>query len=723
MNTSNSNQTGMPRYALAALGLAGMFAWSGSAQVPLPVYEPFPAAYTNTSDGTTAVPAGGPVYPFRNLGNGATATLWSLGNSAGGGSAVVVGGAGLAYPGLYQDPAANVGLFIRTNSTTANRNRGILFPTNASGNVYLSFLLNVLQSPSPEDTVNPAFGRLFAKLDAYSNPVINNNSGSSSMAGVWLTTSNTLAISKSSNIAWGADSSTPLAAGTHLVVLRYRFNADADDDEVALWVDPEALGAPEGSVPAPALSLTAGTDVPSLSSMLLYHVGTEVVTSLFLDELRIATSWADATPTNAPCYGASISTPPASQSVNEGISAAFSCIPGGSTPTFQWQVSANGGGTWNNISGSAGGTSQNYLTPPTTPADSGKQFRVIASVACNNSSATSSVATLTVAPAVPTPVGLVVDDVFQDYWYNNLPYGLSNSVWFAGVASSLDASSGLSMLGWPQSGSVNWVGYFTDDSVTNLPVHLEVGRALKGTLAFNGSDITTNNGGVRIGFFDYADSNPYGTNRLTADGFGNAMRGQNVRGYMVALNYGTNFSGNPFSIYARNNLGTADLMGTTGDYLGLGGGPGGHAGSPAFQNTTNYTLDFTLARKAVGSVEITTSITGGGTNWTHTRTDTTYAYPRFDCIAFRASNAAQTASLFEFSRLTVQVISVAPNPIPLSIASANGNVTLTWTDPQFALQAAPSVTGTYTNVTGATSPYPVSTTGGSTFYRLHWSAQ
>jgi hypothetical protein len=36
---------------------------------------------------------------------------------------------------------------------------------------------------------------------------------------------------------------------------------------------------------------------------------------------------------------------------------------------------------------------------------------------------------------------------------------------------------------------------------------------------------------------------------------------------------------------------------------------------------------------------------------------------------------------------------------------------------QGALQAAPAVTGTYTNVAGATSPYPVSTTGDKLFYR------
>src|SRR5688572_18459872 len=121
----------MIRQTLAFICLAACVNFT-IAQTPLPIYEPFPSSYTNTSDGTTQVPPGGSTYPFRNLGNTPTSTLWALGNTAGGGSAIVVGGpASLTYPGLYHDPGTpSLGLFIRTNTTSANRNRGILFPTN-----------------------------------------------------------------------------------------------------------------------------------------------------------------------------------------------------------------------------------------------------------------------------------------------------------------------------------------------------------------------------------------------------------------------------------------------------------------------------------------------------------------------------------------------------------------------------------------------------------------
>jgi hypothetical protein len=54
----------------------------------------------------------------------------------------------------------------------------------------------------------------------------------------------------------------------------------------------------------------------------------------------------------------------------------------------------------------------------------------------------------------------------------------------------------------------------------------------------------------------------------------------------------------------------------------------------------------------------------------------------------------------------------------LSIAPSGGGVVLTWGDSSYGLQAAPSVIGTYTNVTGATSPYATPASGPRRFFRL-----
>ena len=56
--------------------------------------------------------------------------------------------------------------------------------------------------------------------------------------------------------------------------------------------------------------------------------------------------------------------------------------------------------------------------------------------------------------------------------------------------------------------------------------------------------------------------------------------------------------------------------------------------------------------------------------------------------------------------------------VPLTIQSLGSSVVLSWTDPTFALQAAPTASGSYTNVPGATSPYTNVISGDQLFFRL-----
>jgi uncharacterized repeat protein (TIGR03803 family) len=58
------------------------------------------------------------------------------------------------------------------------------------------------------------------------------------------------------------------------------------------------------------------------------------------------------------------------------------------------------------------------------------------------------------------------------------------------------------------------------------------------------------------------------------------------------------------------------------------------------------------------------------------------------------------------------------NPIPLTAQIADGAIILHWSDPAFALQAAPTVMGTYTNIPGATSPHTNAVIGPQQFFRL-----
>jgi len=58
------------------------------------------------------------------------------------------------------------------------------------------------------------------------------------------------------------------------------------------------------------------------------------------------------------------------------------------------------------------------------------------------------------------------------------------------------------------------------------------------------------------------------------------------------------------------------------------------------------------------------------------------------------------------------------NPIPLNFGVNGGNLVLAWTNSAFALQAAPTAGGTYTNIPGATSPHSVPLAGDQRYFRL-----
>lgn len=689
---------------------------SATAQIALPWHESFPLTYTNAENAasteTTYFPQGGPNFPSVRIGTGNTLTIWSQGGGQGNGSPLVVGPAGLSFTGLG-DPGAptTAGLYTRTNGTSGGRSRGAVFTSQSSGTVYASFLLKVETAPTLDR-------RLIVFL---SN--VNSGQPTGGPLGVWIETDGRLSVSKSVNSpntpavqpTMVASTASALAAGTHLVVVRYTFNGGTDDDEVALWVDPGSLGVAEGSVPTSTIAGITGTDATTITSFYVFHPSTEIPASFILDEIRVGQTWASVTPAGAVCNSAFLSTSPSDTTVIEGLSASLTAVFGGTSPTYQWQVSTNGGTTWSAVASGIGSSGPNYLTPPNTLATSGYKYRAIGNVACNNSSATSAVATVTVTPAFAATNGVYLDDVFADAQYNNIPIDGSNSVWLQSASSTLDASSGTHLTATSQANSVTWLGYFTDDSVTNRPIHLPVGKALKVTMLFKGNNITASGGNFRIGLFDYAD----GGTRPVVDGTGVQNSGVGVRGYMVALNYGQTYSANPYSLYVRNSL-VSDLMGTTGNFVGLGGGPTGYTGASAFQNGVEYTAVFKVIRTAASSVTFEASISGGGTNWVHSRVDNDYAYPRFDAIAIRSASAATAADSFEISRLRVEVESAAPAAESLGISSSSGNVTLTWANPAFSLQAAPNVTGTYTNVTGATSPYTVPASGNARYFRLAW---
>lgn len=87
-----------------------------------------------------------------------------------------------------------------------------------------------------------------------------------------------------------------------------------------------------------------------------------------------------------------------------------------------------------------------------------------------------------------------------------------------------------------------------------------------------------------------------------------------------------------------------------------------------------------------------------------------------------AASAGQTLSLHTDGNSGTQIslsrvnYASAAAPVTLSIAQSGGDVVLTW--PTGTLQESGSVTGTYTNVVGATSPYTNTISGAQGYFRV-----
>ena len=97
-----------------------------------------------------------------------------------------------------------------------------------------------------------------------------------------------------------------------------------------------------------------------------------------------------------------ITTQPANQTVGAGQTATFTAAATGSpTPTVQWQVSTDGGGTFSNVSGATSTT----LSFTTTLSQNGNQYRAVFTNSAGT--ATTTTAMLTVNGVPPPPSGTV----------------------------------------------------------------------------------------------------------------------------------------------------------------------------------------------------------------------------------------------------------------------------------------------------------------------------
>jgi hypothetical protein len=498
------------------------------------------------------------------------------------------------------------------------------------------------------------------------------------------------------------------------------FYTNVEDD---LWINPApaTFGVVEGSVPTPdAISPVGdGTATSSTSGPGRFFIP-DTYAVAWLDELRIGTTWADVTPYFGQCLSASIISASTNVTQSAEIPAILSCNYTGTGATNQWQTSKDSGATWTNIPGAIGST---YITPNLQlPGDNLNKYRCVVGVPCDGSSATSVVETVTLTATTPASAGVIMNDPFTGQGFS-YPVTPVNSVWFG----LTDASGTPYITDFPGPGmtattitnsSTLYVGYFVNSNAA--PVDLAIGSSIKVTFPFTPNDFSqfTGNGPLRFGLYDYRDLGvPIAASSTALTG--SAGQAAGVMGYMLSLDFGTNFSDTtPLNLYARSSLLSPALAGSTGDYASMSAGPGNggvNTNAIVFQDGVSNTLTFTVTRTATNACIVTAAITNAiGLNVSFSSGDTNgFGWHRFDSFALRPNSGVSSAANFFIPSFKVEVIggvAVVPASITITNISRPGgtnNIFLGW-------QALPPG-GTYSysvlSATNLTGPWSVNTGG------------
>ncbi len=206
---------------------------------------------------------------------------------------------------------------------------------------------------------------------------------------------------------------------------------------------------------------------------------------------------------------------------------------------------------------------------------------------------------------------------------------------------------------------------------------------------------TTNNDGTPFAGTETAVVQAAATNRCLAGrltgSFGDpgaafVVQLQNTLGF---ANFQLSLDINMLSVQTRSNLWTIDY--------GFGANPAvfvpaGNYTDPGFFGTTNKTFSF------------------GGALDNHSQP----VWIRIVTLSTSSGTGSRDTVGIDNFKLTYSSLS----PVPLDIQLVETNTVLTWTNPSFLLQAAPEVTGPFTNVPGATSPYTNPIAAPTMYFRL-----
>lgn len=466
------------------------------------------------------------------------------------------------------------------------------------------------------------------------------------------------------------------------------------------------------------------------------------VTGVDVCEGFLSPDSAGASPDSAPA----ISTPPTNVTRLIGTTGTFSVVATGAGLTYQWQISKDNGGTWNNaIEGTdgTGGTTASFTTVATTTSMNGYQYQCFISGTCPPS-LTTAATTLSVAPYMRSAASgssgdainfeMSVDGSTGWVTANATPnsncwvtvrsgYSLTNSSPNERQMRSLTIEAGGT---FAESGNTTVRSLAIFDSLTNNGVLLGVGSTANHHLYFRGSgnwvgsgDLSTGAAGIDITVDSGVTLDASGlttpiklhatrTTPFTVNGTLNAgsltINGNGNAANIFSLAPGaTLVSANPNGLTgpsATLNFVTAPSLSTAANYTLNGSGAQASTGLPATVN------NLTIANTA--GVPLSQGVTVNGT--LSVATSATLDFNSFTVATVNppALNGALTMEVaktgpntFSGSKLT-QTVS-APLTYGGTLTVTASGLTLTDGD-SIPLFSAPGYAGGFSSVTGPTTP-------------------
>jgi pectate lyase len=228
-----------------------------------------------------------------SLGNNVTTggwnTKWAYGNSTGAGAAITTANGALGYAPLA--PIADTPTFGLRAATATSRRLAAGIP-NQSGDgttVYCSFLLKVTAA-TPVDRQLIGFR--------------NSTGGGNQSAAVGINAARQLTLYKNSADPAVTHATVLNQEQVYFVVFRLRFQSGSDD--VAMWLNPVTGAVDESGAVATPISTTGSFDQSSAITLQIPSVA-DASGSLYLDEICVATTWAEVTPGAGPIVAAKLS--------------------------------------------------------------------------------------------------------------------------------------------------------------------------------------------------------------------------------------------------------------------------------------------------------------------------------------------------------------------------------------------------------------------------------